>query len=305
MPPPDVKIGLAPPGRHAPALQMVFGHVREPDRSGIVDQLLFGARTDGSDLTGLIEARRQGNLIGAVWAQVQEGAVAVLWPPRITETEDVPESLAGCLIDAAIEFLQRHQVSMIQCLLESNKDNLTELLRAAGFTPLANLLYLISTSDSFPKNHPASSLEFATFSEDEQERMSRLIERTYERTLDCPGLNGVRRIEDVLAGYRATGIFDPSRWLFVRHDHCDMGCLLLTNHAGAEHWELVYMGLVPEARGRGWGLEVTRFAQWLARRAGRSRLVLAVDALNAPALQMYSAAGFVSWDQKTVFLRTF
>ena len=303
MSPPDVQIGLAPPGRHALVLHMVFGHVREPDRSAIVDQLLSGARTAGSDLTGLIEACRQGNLIGAVWAQVQEGAVAVLWPPRIAE--DVQESLAACLIDTAIEFLQRHQVSMIQCLLESNQDNLAELLRAAGFTPLANLLYLISTSDSFPKILPASSLEFATFCEDEQERMSRLIECTYEGTLDCPGLNGVRTIEDVLAGYRATGVFDPSRWLFVRHDQRDVGCLLLTNHAGAEHWELVYMGLVPEARGRGWGLEVTRFAQGLARQAGRSRLVLAVDALNVPALQMYSAAGFVTWDQKTVFLRTF
>jgi ribosomal protein S18 acetylase RimI-like enzyme len=82
-----------------------------------------------------------------------------------------------------------------------------------------------------------------------------------------------------------------------------VGCLLLGEDAAGAQWELVYMGVVPEARGRGIGLDLTRHAQWVARAAGCARMVLAVDATNAPALAVYAAAGFSSWDHRSVFLR--
>jgi ribosomal protein S18 acetylase RimI-like enzyme len=147
-------------------------------------------------------------------------------------------------------------------------------------------------------------LEFETYSEDQRSRLGEVIQRTYIETLDCPQLGGVRDMDDVLDGYQATGTFDPKRWLFLRSDSQDVGCLLLAAHPDVPQWELVYLGLVPEARGRGWGLEATRYAQWLARLADQPRVVLAVDALNAPALAMYAAAGFVAWDRRSVFLRT-
>ena len=59
---------------------------------------------------------------------------------------------------------------------------------------------------------------------------------------------------------------------------------------------------MPAARGRGWGLEVVRHAQWLSGQASRNRLILAVDAANEPALRIYAAAGFQSWDQKSVYV---
>jgi ribosomal protein S18 acetylase RimI-like enzyme len=63
------------------------------------------------------------------------------------------------------------------------------------------------------------------------------------------------------------------------------------------------MGVVPEARGQGLGISIVRHAQYLARAAGRERLVLAVDAANEPAIAVYAAAGFVCWDRRSVFLR--
>ena len=99
----------------------------------------------------------------------------------------------------------------------------------------------------------------------------RLVERTYEGTLDCTALNGVRDIDDVINGYQATGVFRPENWLFVRSGGQDVGVLLLADHPQARHWELMYMGLVPEVRGRGWGRQIARYAQWLApRRACRA-----------------------------------
>jgi RimJ/RimL family protein N-acetyltransferase len=109
----------------------------------------------------------------------------------------------------------------------------------------------------------------------------------------------------VLTGYQATGRFDPGHWRIVRSDGRDVGCLLLADHPAADQWELVYMGLVPAARGHGLGAEMIRFSQYLTGQAGRGRLVLAVDADNAPALALYASAGFLRWDRRSAFLRIF
>ena len=58
--------------------------------------------------------------------------------------------------------------------------------------------------------------------------------------------------------------------------------------------ELVYMGLVPESRGRGLGRRVLEAAIDQARRCGASQMILAVDRNNVPARTLYGRAGF-SW----------
>jgi ribosomal-protein-alanine N-acetyltransferase len=63
------------------------------------------------------------------------------------------------------------------------------------------------------------------------------------------------------------------------------------------------MGLVLEARGRGYGVQIARKALETAKRAGADRVVLAVDAANGPAIAMYRGAGFTEWDRRTVYVR--
>jgi ribosomal protein S18 acetylase RimI-like enzyme len=65
----------------------------------------------------------------------------------------------------------------------------------------------------------------------------------------------------------------------------------------------MYTALIPEARGRGWGRQIARYAQWLARAAGVERIVVAVDAANWPAVAMYRDSGFQMWDQRAVYVR--
>jgi len=66
---------------------------------------------------------------------------------------------------------------------------------------------------------------------------------------------------------------------------------------------LIYMGLIPSVRGRGWGMELARYAQWLTRQAGRSQLLLGVDAGNWPAIRVYAAVGFRQWAERMVYGR--
>ena len=83
-----------------------------------------------------------------------------------------------------------------------------------------------------------------------------------------------------------------------------IGCLLLADHPQDNQFELVYMGIVPQARGQRFGADVTRQALWLTGAAGRRQLVLGVDAENEPALQIYEQLGFTEWDRRRVLLKT-
>ena len=192
---------------------------------------------------------------------------------------------------------------MVQSLLPTDMGEDAELLKAAGFRHVSDLLYLVCLAEHFPTSPPSPEFQFQAYSPALNAKFSQLVNATYEDTLDCPAVNGVRSIDDVLQGYRATGHFDPERWLLVGHQGEEMGCLILTDYPEHATWELIYMGLLPAARGRGWGVGIVRHAQWLCRQALRKRLVLAVDAANEPALRMYATAGFQSWDRTSVFIR--
>ncbi len=298
------------PASHATqseALQWVFCDLDEPDRTDFVASLLAagGGRVS---CDGLFEARQGAEVVGAVWAQTMPGGVASIWPPGVTANQ--PPATRSALVAAAIDFLEQQHVAMVQVLVDPTDEVQMGPLQLSGFSHLADLLYLMSLDADFPTSIPSSQMKFRPIAETpstetSEEHLQQLIEQTYTGTQDCPELCGTRNLDDVLEGYRATGEYDPRRWWIVSEDDQDVGCLLMADHPDAEQWELVYMGLVPAVRGGGRGLQMVQYAQWQTRLAGRRRLVLAVDAGNAPALSMYAAAGFYSWEKKRVFWRRF
>ncbi|HEX5102368.1 MAG TPA: GNAT family N-acetyltransferase, partial [Pirellulaceae bacterium] len=164
--------------------------------------------------------------------------------------------------------------------------------------------YLAAEADSFPE-HPLR-LPFALAAAANLERASLidLVDATYIGTLDCPRIDNLRKTADVIEGYQAVGASGSQLWKIVLGENDRrVGCLLIADHPSAKQWEIVYVGLVPEVRGRGWGLELTRHAQWLARQAKVERLVLAVDAANEPAIRIYAAAGFLAWDRRAIWIK--
>ncbi len=240
-------------------------------------------------------------LAGSIVVQVQPGRSALLWPPRTIDGE-TPQ-IAAELLASAIQGIARTDLRMIQALLPTDAGSDADLLRQGGFRHFSDLLYLACLDNEFPSAAPSSGLEFHPIEGDRDMRFAALVEATYEATLDCPAVNGLRSIEDVLLGYRATGIYDPHGWLFVRRRGENIGCLIVADYPQFETRELIYMGLLPAARRQGHGLSIVRHASWQAATARRQRLVLAVDAANEPAIRMYAAAGFKAWDRKSVFMR--
>lgn len=285
------------------ALEIVLRTLPAADRSRIVQQTILAAAKGGRSLDGLLVARRGGRVIGAVWAETQPGRTASVWAPQVIERQ--AEGIAGALLTRLDEALRAHHVRMAQTLVNDDARAEADAFRAAGFEHLTDLLYLVSTTAQFPTAPVARELSFEPVVPQNEARLAAVLDATYEQTLDCPRLNGMRDGSDVLAGYRATAHDDTQHWFLARRGGADIGCLLLAHHEEIETWEVVYMGLASDARGAGLGAELARQAQWLVRVAGGDRLLLAVDAANEPAIKAYAAAGFVTFERRRVFVKFF
>ena len=296
-------VSQASPSEYGAALRLIFAHLAQDQQHTQIKITANEARAGRVSLEGIFVAKRSEKIVGATWCQVLPGHTAAVWPPRL-EVDEAQGTL-GQLYDAATRYLTTRQVRLAQCLVDTDCSPDAQALREAGFEYAADLLYMVSTRDAFPESRPSRQLEYEPYVPANQQRLASLVQRTYRDTLDCPALDGVRSLQDVLDGYEATGEHDPGRWLYIRTKTADVGCLLLADHPREKQWELIYMGLVPEARGHGWGLEATRYAQWLTGQAQRDRLVLAVDAANRHAVRSYAAAGFTVWDRRSVFMKVF
>jgi ribosomal protein S18 acetylase RimI-like enzyme len=290
-----------PTERMAEALSLVLRDLAPSQRRIFAGHLLAGTKQTKSSDEALFIALRRGEICGAAWGQRQPGNVATFWPPQLATGEN--QQVALRLAEAVTEQLDATAVAMTQVLLTAADDSAVTMLTAVGFRYLAELLYLSCEAARFPHHAPSTELEFEPYREDLLSRVMRLTEQTYEDTLDCAALGGMRTMEDVLTGYRATGVFRPENWFIVRALGIDVGVLLLADHSQARHYELMYMGLVPRARGRGWGRKIAEYAQWRACCAGADRIVLAADAINTPAVRAYRAVGFEQFDRRTVYVR--
>lgn len=289
-----------PPPLQGAGLRLLFTDLTEESRELQVQSLLLEQQEHPSALAGLFVALAGNTVLGAVLARPLAGRAAFVWPVRLIDDD---ESLADRLLAAACRWCQDSDILLAQSLPADDAQLDCQRLSRGGFRHVADLLYLLCPAREFPGEEPEQGLSFLPYHTVEPGRFKRIVERTYQQSLDCPAIDGMRVIDDVLAGYRSTGVYDPSRWLLVQIGNEDVGCLILSADPHHEHWELTYMGVVPEARGRRLGLAIVRHAQWLAGRFGQQRLVLSVDAANAPAVEMYSCAGFVAWDRRHVLLK--
>ena len=254
------------------------------------------------NLDGLFHARQGARLVGAAWGQQVPGRTAVLWPPCVVDGE--PEQTAKRLQRAVDRYLDSAGVATSQAIVSRLAHSDARRLRQAGYTQLADIDFIASSVDDFPDTQPESEMQFDAFPSGSGDRLARLVERTYEGTLDCQKLDDARAIQDVLVGYKNTGVYRPAWWVACREQGEDVGCVLLADHPDFKQAELIYMGIVPEMRGRGRGLQTTRFAQWIVGAAGYQQIVLAVDNSNWPAKRMYAEAGFLTWQQRRVYVRT-
>ncbi|HPZ83171.1 MAG TPA: GNAT family N-acetyltransferase [Thermogutta sp.] len=274
----------------------------EADRDGHLRRLREHFRRSPPGTTGILQAQRGQEIVGAILWTVYPGRTAVISAPGLLENE--PLTTARALFRGVVDNLANTQTRLIFANFSQDQRHFREPVEEAGFCYLARLLYLFSPVADLPNSSepPKCDLQFIPWPQVEHGDFVQIVEATYVDTLDCPKLNGLRETEDVLAGYRAAGVHVPDLWFLIRFEQEPVGCLILTEQPDFDQLELVYMGLIPKYRGRGWGKDVVRFAQWMARHRKRAGLLLAVDTQNTPAMRVYRSLGMQPLEERDVYL---
>ncbi|HUU82129.1 MAG TPA: GNAT family N-acetyltransferase [Phycisphaerae bacterium] len=235
----------------------------------------------------VVRAARAASLVSAAMLIESPGRLGSVFVPA----GDLSGSQGAATV-AALRVLQQHarstSLTLLQSLLGAEERRQSPVFARAGFELLADLAYLDRPAEA-PHPDPAKppGLEFLPFRSESEPLFVEVLARTYQDSRDCPRLTGVRRTEDVLAAHRASGIHDPNHWLLLKIGGRPVGVLLLAGVPDRNAFEVVYVGVVPEARGRRIGDLLLDRAVDICRRNGNADLTLAVDGNNEPALRLY------------------
>lgn len=168
-----------------------------------------------------------------------------------------------------------------------------DLCVECGFQELTDLLYMARSVTAPVANvETPSGMEWVNYDIGRHELFKKTIAQTYRDSLDCPELESLRDIDDIVDGHRAAGPFDGQLWWVLLRCGKPIGVVLLARLGTSETMELTYMGLVPDARGLGLGELLLRQAIALTAQHKMLALALAVDCRNKPAYHLYRRLGF-------------
>jgi ribosomal protein S18 acetylase RimI-like enzyme len=282
-------------------LHLIFQYASAQDRELRVRNALRLLQLGELDPAGVLVARANGRIVSALVCLPVPGASSLFWPPQTVAGADAV-TVEDALVRHARTWLRSRGAKLGQAMLLPELVPLGTALLRNGFQHLTQLWYLRHGLDlSADFLGPAERLRFRTYPE-ETERFHETLLHTYEGTLDCPEVNGIRDLSEIMAGHQAQGVYDPQRWWLALKADRPVGVLLLCAVPDLESWDVAYVGVVPEARRRGYGRELMRKALFEARAAEAGQLMLSVDARNRPAWDLYQQLGFEPFDQREVFL---
>jgi len=286
----------------ADAFRLLFQRQPPADADRLLANALFLVQSGQLDPAGLFVLRGPDGVRAALLCLINPGASAALWPPQARRDAE-RRGDEDALLTHALAWVFSRGAKLIQAQLTLEEKDEAAALERHGFRHITHLWQLrrdLRAAPAPPAAGPAR-LHYDPYRSDNSDAFQRALLRTYEGTLDCPEVNGVRTVEEVVVGHRAQGVYDPARWLLAQQDGAPVGVLLLTAADGGD-WEVAYVGVVPAARGRGVGRELMLKALVEARQGGARRLVLSVDGRNRPAGELYRGLGFTPDEWREVFL---
>jgi ribosomal protein S18 acetylase RimI-like enzyme len=245
-----------------------------------------------------VVAVRAGEIVGVCGWAPGAGRCATVVAPRLAEWD---EEVASRLIRGAASAAAEAGARFIQAVAEpEGRSPLARAIGRAGMERLAVLAYLRRAVTAAEACAPApKEITWRRWTPWRRRQFARTIERTYEGSLDCPAMAGLRTAQDALATHRATGVFRAWAWHLALEGGEAVGVVLASEVEG--RGDLVYLGVVPEARGRGIGRALLAQAIRDTARMGLPALAVAVDTANVPAVRLYAGARFKEVRRRLVF----
>ena len=243
-----------------------------------------------SAFADFVVAARGDEILGACRFIAGSGRCANILLPRLKEWD---EALAARLLRAAAARVNlRNGARLIQVLIEPQApQTLVAALEQAGFEKLALLAYLRRHVRPEECNAPLPpDLAWRRYWRLRHNQFARTILATYEESLDCPGLVGLRTVDDAITTHKNTGLFTPRAWHLAMANGEPAGVVLLNNVQG--RGDVIYLGVVPGRRHRGIGQALVMRAVRDTAAMGLPQIGLAVDVANTPAMRLYEKTRF-------------
>lgn len=293
----SVVVAPVSPAEYEAAARLLFARAPAHDLDGRVQRFLALIAAGDIEPSGLLVAKRRGELVGVAVVQFLPGGSAVVVPP-------LPDSAPARwqLAAAIVAQLQARNSPLGYTFLDPADVRQADPLVRHGFrsvTQITNMLRFGAESSLPPK--PSADITFTPVQHTDPTLFGDTLLATYDGTLDVPEACIDRPAAAILAGYRANQPDPPHWWLAADPSGRPVGLVLLTV-TGAGTMDLGYLGVVPAARGRGLGKELLRFAVRAADALGFADLSLSVDVRNEPALRLYRGHGFRPYQWQQVFL---
>jgi ribosomal protein S18 acetylase RimI-like enzyme len=292
------------------ALAMLYRRAPAAVRSQLIRDALADADRGAFDLRGLWVARRRGGVVAVMLSQALAGRAVAVWAPE-TDLVFGRDAAARELVRGLLGDLCARGFRLAQALLDDSAPSRGGSdLTAGGMRHVTDLIYLeCDTRRERRREHESPwkptppPLDWRSFGPDSEDDFRAALEATYDGSLDMPELDGLRSLDDVLAGHRAGGRFVADRWRLgrVRGEPNAAAVVLLSASLDRDMWEVAYLGLTPPARGRGLGRAALEYALALAE-PHVPRIELAVDLRNGPARRLYDRAGFRPFERRAVYI---
>ncbi len=298
------EIAAARPNEWPAAFALALQQVPDDERSTRVANALTLLGGGEIDPAGIFVARTSHGLAGVQVCIPLRGSSGLFWLPQV-EPSWRDADLADQLVRAALTWLRARGAKLAQALVHPAELAHTVALTRCGFQHITGLQYLRHDLNLIPSAPPSPDFRLQHCSADNERAFQHTLLRTYEGTLDCPELNGVRTIEEIIDGHRAQGIWRPETWWLASVDGAPAGVVMLTELADGDGWDLSYVGVVPEFRGRGLGQSLALHAMAAAKNRNALQLLVAVDQRNTPARHLYESLGFEPTECRQVFLMVF
>lgn len=272
-----------------------FDHIREPF-AGLRADRLVGLLVDGEiPSAGVLVATRSGTAVGGITVQYLAGGTAVVLLPG-GETEAVRDALVA----ETVSRFAAAGLALGQAFVDPAEQSRAAVLLRHGFRFATAVVHLTLDAPAKALARPGPPVRFVHHADADPTAFADTLLATYRDSLDVPEANVGRTAGEIVAGYRGTQSTPPNWWLATDPDGAPVGVLLLSD-AMSGTTELAYLGVVPEARGRGVGGALLRLAIALATVAGYP-ITLTCDERNVPALRLYESAGFRANQRQLVYL---
>jgi len=231
------------------------------------------------------------------------GRMSSVFIPGILRRNGV-KAVVVQLLERAARLASQRDILFLQAMVAPDSTDESAVYRQAGFQEMAQLIYLESDLTRFIlAARSAPEVQWVTYIESSHELFARVVEGTYEESLDCGSFNGMRDMQDILASHRAVGEFDPQCWAIGMIGSVPVGVILLNLIPERCSYEVVYMGVLKHYRGQGYGATLLRRAVSVAREQGVITLSLSVDARNAPAFRLYKRFGFKEVSRRNAWIK--